>query len=121
MKTKTRTVVILIVLALIITLAPLFIIRGAEFEGSDGQGTEMIYEVTEDGYEAWFDPILETLIGGEIPGEMETLFFCLQTGIGVGILAYGFGYLVARKKYGDASGDKSRESGEETPTQESYA
>jgi len=121
MKKKTTTVVILIVLALVITLAPLFIIRGAEFEGSDGQGTEMIYEVTEDGYEAWFDPILETLIGGEIPGEMETLFFCIQTGIGVGILAYGFGYLVARKKYSDGAGGEKATADKEAPARESFA
>ena len=43
--------------------------------------------------------MLEQLIGGELPGEVESLFFCLQTGIGVGVIAFGFGYLVARKKY----------------------
>lgn len=50
-------------------------------------------------YEPWFTPVLETLIGGELPGEIESLFFCVQTGIGVGIIAYSFGYLAARKKY----------------------
>jgi len=85
-------------LVIVIVLAPLLILPGAEFEGSDGQGTEMIYEVTNDGYEAWFDPILETLIGGELPAEMETLFFCIQTGIGVGVLFFCFGYLAAKSK-----------------------
>jgi ABC-type cobalt transport system, periplasmic component len=99
MKTKKITIILLIVLALFITLGPLFIFRGADFEGSDGAGTDMIYEVTDDGYEAWFTPVLETILDGELPGEMESLFFCLQTGIGVGILAYCFGFLVARKKY----------------------
>ena len=101
MNANKTTVIILIALVLIIILAPLFLIKGAEFEGSDGQGTDMIYEITDDGYEAWFDPILEGLIGGELPGEMETLFFCIQTGIGVGILTFSFGYLAARKKYSD--------------------
>jgi len=101
MNANKTTVIILIVLVLVIILAPLFLIQGAEFEGSDGQGTDMIYEITDDGYEAWFDPILEVLIGGELPGEMETLFFCIQTGIGVGILTFCFGYLAARKKYDD--------------------
>ena len=41
----------------------------------------------------------ETLLGGELPGEIESLLFCVQTGIGVGVLAYGFGYFAARKKY----------------------
>ena len=51
--------------------------------------------------EPWFTPVLEQMLGGELPVEVESLVFCVQTGIGVGILAYAFGYLVARKKYGD--------------------
>jgi cobalt/nickel transport protein len=88
----------LIALALAFILMPLFLLRGAEFAGSDGAGSEMVEEVAS-GYEPWFTPVLETLIGGELPGEMESLFFCIQTGIGVGVLAYGFGYLVARKRF----------------------
>ena len=102
MKTKSSTVVILIVLAVVLILFPLFLLRGAGFEGSDGAGSEMVDEVTGGEYEPWFEPVLETLIGGELPGEMETLFFCIQTGIGVGIIAYGFGYLAAKKKLEDA-------------------
>lgn len=37
---------------------------------------------------------------GELPGEVESLIFCLQTGIGVGILAFFMGRLVERKKLG---------------------
>ena len=59
----------------------------------------MISEIKGEDYEPWFEPILETFLGGELPGEIESLIFCIQTGIGVGILAFGFGYLVARKKY----------------------
>ena len=98
MKKRTTTVVILIVLTALVILFPLFWLQGAEFEGSDGQGSEMVEEIMGEGFEPWFDPILETLIGGELPAEMETLFFCIQTGIGVGIIAFCFGYLVARKK-----------------------
>ena len=100
MKKRTTTVVILIALVALIILFPLFLLQGAEFEGSDGQGSEMVEEIMGEDFEPWFDPILETLIGGELPGEMETLFFCIQTGIGVGIIAYCFGHLIARKKYG---------------------
>ena len=42
--------------------------------------------------------MLEQVLGGELPGEVESLFFCLQTGIGVGVLAFGFGYLVGRSR-----------------------
>jgi len=84
----------------LIIFVPLLLIRGAQFEGSDGAGSEMVDEVSGGEYEPWFEPVFETILGGELPGEMETLFFCLQTGIGVGIIAYCFGYLVARKKFG---------------------
>ncbi|MCL2632806.1 MAG: cobalt transport protein CbiN [Coriobacteriia bacterium] len=104
-KSRRGLVIALIVLTIVIILGPLFAIKGAEFEGSDGNGSEMVEEVSP-GYEPWFEPILETLIGGELPGEMETLFFCVQTGIGVGVIAYCFGYLVARKRF---AGDDSSE------------
>ncbi len=34
-------------------------------------------------------------------GEIESLFFCLQTGIGVGVIAFIMGRFVERKKYTD--------------------
>jgi len=99
-------VVLLIIAAILVILTPLFMLRGAGFAGSDGAGSDMVVEVSGGKYTPWFEPVLETLIGGELPGEMETLFFCIQTGIGVGIIAYFFGYLSARKKYG---GDNTAE------------
>lgn len=101
MKTKSTTIVILIALAVLLIFAPLFMLPGAGFEGSDDAGSDLVADMTAGEYEPWFTPVMETLIGGELPGEIESLFFCVQTGIGVGILAYCFGYLVARKKYGD--------------------
>ena len=98
---KKIIIIILIAAVLLIALAPLFILPGAGFEGTDGKGSEMISEVIGEEYEPWFDPVLERLIGGELPAEMETLFFCIQTGIGVGVLAYCFGYLAARKKFSE--------------------
>ena len=102
MEKKNKTVVILIVVALLIVFIPLFAVRGAEFAGADGSGSDMVNEIMGGEYEPWFTPIMETLIGGELPGEMESLLFSIQTGIGVGIIAYAFGYLVARKKYSNA-------------------
>lgn len=99
MKKGGKTAIIIIVIVILIALAPLFMLKGAEFGGSDDAGSQMVEELIGKGYEPWFKPVLETLIGGELPGEAETLFFCVQTGIGVGIIAYCFGYLVARKKY----------------------
>lgn len=92
-------IVILLILCLLLTAGPFLLRRGAEFCGSDDAGSQMVNEVTGTEYEPWFTPVLESLIGGEIPGEMESLIFCIQTGIGVGVLSYCFGYLAARKKY----------------------
>ena len=92
------TAFILTALVLLIAIVPLFALKGAEFGGSDDAGSQIV-ESIQGNYEPWFTPVLETLIGGELPGEIESLFFCVQTGIGVGIIAYSFGYLAARKKY----------------------
>lgn len=100
MKKNVRTTIIIICLIVLLTLVPLFVLTGAQFGGSDDAGSVMVEEITGETYEPWFTPILETMIGGEVPGEVESLFFCIQTGIGVGIIAFAFGYLVARKKYG---------------------
>ncbi|WP_130863025.1 energy-coupling factor ABC transporter substrate-binding protein [Bacilliculturomica massiliensis] len=99
MKSNKTTVIVLLIIVLLIAIVPLFALKGAEFGGSDDAGSQMVAEITGTEYEPWFTPVLETMIGGELPGEVESLLFCLQTGIGVGIIAYGFGYLVARKKY----------------------
>lgn len=98
-KSNKKLVFALIVLVLVISIFPLFALKGAEFGGSDDAGSEVVTEIKGEDYEPWFTPIMEDLIGGEIPGEIESLLFCVQTGIGVAIVAYVFGYLAARKKY----------------------
>ena len=76
-----------ILLIFLIALVPLFALKDAEFGGSDDAGNQVVEEV-DSSYEPWATPILERLIGGELPGEVESLFFCIQTGIGVGIIAF---------------------------------
>lgn len=94
---------------LLIALVPLFALKDAEFGGSDDAGSQMVETVRGEAYEPWFTPVLENLIGGELPGEVESLFFCIQTGIGVGVIAFAFGYLVARKKYsGKGDSDEAK-------------
>lgn len=92
------TVVILLLLVAILAIAPLFLKKGAEFGGSDDAGSVMVEEVTGEAYTPWSTPVLENMLGGEIPGEVESLVFCIQTGIGVGIIAFLMGRLVERKK-----------------------
>ena len=93
-----KTVLAIIIAILLIALIPLFLLPGAEFGGSDDAGSVVVEEVNSS-YEPWATPILERLLGRELPGEVESLFFCIQTGIGVGILAFVMGRLVERKKW----------------------
>lgn len=99
MSTNTKTAIAIIIFVLLMVLIPLFLLKEAEFGGSDDAGSQMIEGVIGEEYEPWFTPVLERLIDGELPGEVESLFFCIQTGIGVGVIAFCFGYLVSRKKY----------------------
>ncbi|MGN0335118.1 MAG: energy-coupling factor ABC transporter substrate-binding protein [Lachnospiraceae bacterium] len=93
-----KTVIAAVIAILLIALIPLFVLKDAEFGGSDDAGSEVVEEV-DSSYKPWAAPVLETLIGGELPGEVESLFFCIQTGIGVGIIAFCMGRFVERKKW----------------------
>lgn len=99
MSKNQKVMAVSLLAVLLIALVPLFTLKGAEFGGSDDAGSQMVEAIRGENYEPWFTPVLEQMIGGELPGEVESLFFCLQTGLGVGVIAFGFGYLVARKKY----------------------
>ena len=82
MSKNTKTVIILLVIAVLIAIVPLFALRNAEFGGSDDAGSQMISEIQGEEYEPWFTPVLENVLGGELPGEVESMIFCVQTGIG---------------------------------------
>lgn len=98
MSKNKKTVIILLIVAAFIAIVPLFAMKGATFGGSDDAGSVMIEEIQGE-YTPWFTPILETALGGELPGEVESMLFCVQTGIGVGIIAFIMGRLVERRKW----------------------
>lgn len=98
MSKDKKTVIILLIVAVLIAVIPFLALKGAEFGGSDDAGSVMVEEIKGEEYEPWFTPVLENLIGGEIPGEIESLLFCIQTGIGVGIIAFFMGRFYERKK-----------------------
>lgn len=93
-----KKVFLAILLIFLIAFVPLFVLKDAEFGGSDDAGSQVVEEV-DASYEPWATPIFEQLIGGELPGEVESLLFCLQTGIGVGVIAFIMGRFVERKKW----------------------
>ena len=99
MQKKRRWIILSFAVIVLLLVLPFFLKPNADFGGSDDAGSQMIQEIQGEAFTPWFTPVLETLLGGELPGEIESLLFCLQTGIGMGVLGFGFGYLVARKKY----------------------
>ena len=92
-KKKIITILIVVIVCAVILIFPLMTIKDSEFSGADGAAEEAIAVVDPD-YEPWAESIIE-LPGGET----ESLLFCLQTALGAVVIGYGFGYLVARKKY----------------------
>lgn len=93
MKKNVTVVLILLLIVVVIAVAPLLLIKDSEFGGADGAAEEAITAINPN-YQPWAESILEPP-----GGETESLLFCLQAGIGAGIFGFGFGYLVARKKF----------------------
>lgn len=103
MKKNGKMVLGLLLACVVLTIMPFVVVSGdAEFGGADDAAGEAVGILNPD-YEPWAEPVLEKLLGGELPGETESLLFCLQAALGAGILCYGFGYLAARKKYSDGT------------------
>lgn len=98
-KSRKSLVIILLIVAILISVVPFLALKGAEFGGSDDAGSQMVSQIIGTEHEPWFEPILEQYIGGEIPGEIESLIFCVQTGIGVGILFFFIGRFYERSKW----------------------
>lgn len=92
MSSKSKTVIILLLICVIIAVVPLATNKESEFGGADGAASEII-EKTHPDYETWADPVLEPP-----GGETESLLFCLQAAIGAGIFGYGIGTLKERSK-----------------------
>ena len=105
MTKNTKTVIILLIIAVLIAVIPVAVLPGAGFGGSDDAGSVMVEEIHGE-YEPWFTPVLETAIGGELPGEVESLLFCVQTGIGVGVIAFFMGRFVERRKWMKKMGEE---------------
>ncbi|AET70006.1 cobalt transport protein [Desulfosporosinus orientis DSM 765] len=85
MKLFTKNMIILVVVV-VLAIVPLFIARGAEFGGADGQAEEAIMELNAN-YTPWFKALWEPP-----SGEIESLLFALQAAVGSGFVFYYIGY-----------------------------
>ncbi|WP_019241185.1 MULTISPECIES: energy-coupling factor ABC transporter substrate-binding protein [Bacillus] len=83
---------LLILFVIILAIFPLFLQKGAEFGGADGEAEAEIGNIAPD-YEPWFSSILEPP-----SGEIESLLFSLQAGLGAGFIGYFIGFSKGKKK-----------------------
>ena len=97
-KSTIIAVVVLVIIAASIYFLPPVFLPDAEWEGSDDGGAEMVEEIAGDGFEPWFEPVIETAIGDELSEGAETWLFVLQGAIGVAVLIICFVVLSKRKK-----------------------
>jgi len=97
-KNSKAAVIVLVVIAAAIYFVPPFLLPDAEWEGSDDAATEMIYEITGDEYEAWFEPPIESVLGDELTETAENILFIVQGTIGAVVLIFGFLHLNKRRK-----------------------
>lgn len=76
----------------VLAVVPLFIARGSEFSGADGEAEAAIQEV-QPNYKPWFEPLLEPP-----SGEVESLLFALQAALGAGTIGYVIGLYRGRRE-----------------------
>ena len=58
MMSEKKMNILLIVLVVIISFSPLFLVKNAEFDGADGDAETAITQIATD-YEPWFEPLIE--------------------------------------------------------------
>lgn len=90
---------LLLIGVVMLAIAPLVLIRDAEFNGADGQAQAVIEEV-KPGYKPWLKPILKP--AGK---EIESLLFALQAGLGAGVMGYVIGFYRGRKEQAERMKD----------------
>lgn len=91
-RSLTRTNILLILLAIVITVVPLYIARGSDFEGADTKAEKAIAEINPN-YTPWFASIYQPP-----SSEIESLLFALQAALGAGFIGYYLGSKKAMSK-----------------------
>ena len=92
MNKKPLINLLLIVAVIVLVVLPLaFPPKGAEFSGSDDQGSDAIAQLVP-GFTPWVHPIWTP------PStEIESLLFAVQASLGTGFIAYFLGYKRGQK------------------------
>ncbi|AGT32130.1 cobalt transporter CbiN [Geobacillus genomosp. 3] len=83
---------LLLLLAVLLIMVPLWWARGSEFGGTDDQAEKAI-QLLHPHYRPWFESIF-TPPGGEV----ETLLFSLQAALGAGVIGYVIGVYKGRSE-----------------------
>ena len=68
-----------------LTVLPLVVTRNGAFEGADALATEAIQTI-QPNYQPWVQPVL-----APASGELESLLFAVQAGLGAGVIGYVMG------------------------------
>jgi cobalt/nickel transport protein len=76
---------LLVVSVLTLAIAPLVLLREAEFRGADSQAGAIIQQ-TNPNYQPWFNPLFKPA-----SSEIESLLFAVQASIGTGVIGYVVG------------------------------
>ncbi|MEE0776199.1 MAG: energy-coupling factor ABC transporter substrate-binding protein [Bacillota bacterium] len=98
MSKNTKIVLVLLLLCVVIAVVPLVMLGGtAEFGGADGEAESAITEIDKD-YEPWYASPMEHIFPDGLPGEIESLLFCLQAALGAGVFFVCLGRLTMRSK-----------------------
>lgn len=78
---------------LALAIAPLVLVPKAEFGGADSQAQAAITEINPN-YQPWFSPLVEPA-----SGEIASLLFALQAGLGAGVIGYVIGLYRGRREH----------------------
>jgi len=90
MSGKSKTIIILLLLCILVAVIPLAVLKNSDFGGADAAAEELITEIRPD-----YEPLAEPLLSP--PGsETESLLFCLQAAIGAGLFGFCLGTLRER-------------------------
>lgn len=84
--------IILVAVAILVAVLPLYLLKDAEFGGADGMAMDIVTEINPS-----FEPILEPFIE-PASGEIESMLFALQAAAGAGIIGYGIGKITRKKE-----------------------